>query len=125
LATLVKASVVKRLRDRMTEAGFAEREVPSSGAFNFFFAKDFAVGGSVCQSVVRAVPSNVNVGEFHFETTLIMDGSVVTDTLQPAKFWGDVNGFLEKQVSLFGALFQMEDFYHRSPQMVEIKEMEG
>ncbi len=50
---------------------------------------------------------------------------MVTDTLKPAKFWGDVNSFLEKQVSLFGALFQMEDFYHRSPEMVEIKEMEG
>jgi len=101
----------------MTNSGFAEKEVPASGAFHFFFVKEVTLSdaGTFCTAVVRAVPSRTNPDEFRFETTLIMDGVVVTQTLQPGLFNGTARGFVEKEVGLFGALFTMEDTFHRNP----------
>ena len=105
----------------MTDSGFAEREVPASGAFHFFFVKDVTLNeaGTFCTAVVRAVPSRVNPDEFQFETTLIMDAVTVSDALQPAIFWGKPKEFVEKEVSLFNTLFTMENHYHRDPDFIK------
>jgi len=110
----------------MTNSGFAEKEVPASGAFHFFFVKNITLNdnGAFCTAVVRAVPSRVNTDEFQFETTLIMDAVTVSDTLQPAIFWGKPQEFVEKEVSLFNTLFTMERHYHRDPRLIEEQEDE-
>jgi len=102
----------------MTDSGFAEREVPASGAFHFFFVKDITLNdnGAFCTAVVRAVPSRVNTDEFQFETTLIMDAVTVSKILYSQLFFGaSLKNLLEKEVSLFNTLFTMERHYHRDP----------
>ena len=112
----IKQDVVRRLKSGFASAGFVEREVGASGAFHYFFVKDLTLNdsGASCTAVVRALPSNVQPNEFHFETTLIMDGSVLSEQLQPPKFMGTVSEFIDRKVSLFNALFNMEDFYVRT-----------
>ena len=105
----------------MTDSGFVEREVPASGAFHFFFVKKVTLSdaGTFCTAVVRAVPSRTNPGEFRFETTLIMDSILVTQTLQPGIFTGSAREYVEKEVSLYGTLFTMEDTFHRNSHLTQ------
>lgn len=107
---------IRKLRNLMLDSGFVEREVGASGAFNFYFVKDCELNdsGAKCTAVVRALPSTVNRGDFHFDTTLIMDGAVLSDQLQPGAFSGSPFDFVNKRISLFGSLFNMEDFYVRN-----------
>ena len=109
-------AAIRQLRSVFVDAGYVEREVGASGAFNFYFVKDFMLNdnGAKCTAVVRALPSRTQHGEFHFETTLIMDGSVLSDNLQPGNFMGSPFEFMSKRISIFNSLFNMEDFYVRT-----------
>ena len=95
----------------MVAGGFAIREVPSSDAFAFYFAKQFVIPESLMAGhiVVRAMPSRTSPNDYVFDTTLMWQGEALPSDLQPAAFVGSVRDFLSRHVTIAGIVITIYD----------------
>lgn len=102
----------KRLKQVMVGGGFALREVPSSGAFSYYFVRQFVIPGtsSAGHIVVRVGRSSTQPGSFVFDTSLMWQGQMLPEDSQIPVFVGSVDDFLRTRVSILGTLIEIHDF---------------
>ena len=101
-----------QLKHYMVRGGFALREVPSSGAFSYYFARQFALPHteSAGHIVVRVGRSSTTPGAYMFDTSLLWNGEMLPTDMQIPPFVGSVYDFLNTRASIFGTLIEVHDF---------------